>query len=418
MTNPLQPNPACRSPSGSAVGMPSGEVGMPSVCFVGLGNLSVLARPYSHLRAGGAELQQTLLARALARSGWRVSMVVADCGQPDGAVWDGIKTYKAYRPHEGIPVIRYVHPRWTGLRAALARADARIYYTSCAGAQLPQMVQFARAHGRKTVFRIASDSDCDPRSLLIRYWRDRMLYRWALSRADLVLAQTPSQQQALARNFGRESRVMDSLLEVPGAPPGLGGRDIGALWVGNIRPLKRPELFLEAAARTPDLSFHLIGGAMPGAERLFEEIRARARALPNVTFHGFVPQHQMGGYFERARVFASTSEIEGFPNTFLQAWARGTPVVAFLDPERLIRRLGLGAAVAGVEELHGAIQRLATDAAAWQEASARSRRFIDERCAGQNTVGQYAEALSGLLRASATAAISRTRKTWHISSPG
>ncbi len=42
------------------------------VCFVGLGNLPVLAREYCERRAGGAELQQTLLARALARRGWPV----------------------------------------------------------------------------------------------------------------------------------------------------------------------------------------------------------------------------------------------------------------------------------------------------------------------------------------------------------
>jgi hypothetical protein len=70
----------------------------PTICFVGLGNLPVLAREYGHHRVGGAELQQTLLAKALAAQGYDVSMVVADYGQPDGATWDGIKTYKAYRP--------------------------------------------------------------------------------------------------------------------------------------------------------------------------------------------------------------------------------------------------------------------------------------------------------------------------------
>jgi len=388
------------------------------ICFVGLGNLSVLARPYSHLRAGGAELQQTLLARALARRGWCVSMVVADCGQADGAVWDGIKTYKAYRPDEGLPVIRFLYPRWTKLRAAMARADAQIYYASCAGGQLGQVVQFAHARGRKVVFRIASDSDCDPRSLLVRYWRDRRLYGWGLKRADLVLAQSPAQQQALARNFGRDSRCLDSLLETSGAAPPFEARDIGALWVGNLRALKRPQLFLEAAARLPALSFHMIGGPMPGAQRLYDECRARAQALPNVTFHGFVPQHEIAGYFERARVLVGTSEVEGFPNIYLQAWAGGTPVVAFLDPQDLISRNGLGAVVSSPEELHAAIERLGADTPVWQAVSARARSFIRERTAGRNTLGAYEEALSGLLHASAIGTPSAARKPWHISSPG
>jgi glycosyltransferase involved in cell wall biosynthesis len=372
------------------------------ICFVGLGNLPVLAREYSERRAGGAELQQTLLARALARRGWPVSMIVADHGQPEGAVWDGVKTYKAYRPAEGIPVIRFVHPRWTKLHAALRRADADIYYTSCAGGHLAQVVLFARSRGRKVVFRVASDSDCDPRTLLVRYWRDRKLYGWGLKRTDLVLAQTPAQQSSLARCFGVASAVLAPLLEPGGRRPPLGARDIGAIWVGNLRPLKRPGLLLDVAARLPHLSFHLIGGSMPGAEGLFEQVRRRAATLTNVTFHGFVPQHRIGALIERARVLVSTSETEGFPNTYLQAWSRGTPVVAFVDPEQLIGRHRLGRVVGDVAALREAVATLALDGAQWQAASERCARYVDGRADERQTVGAYIEALGEVLRPSRT----------------
>lgn len=377
----------------------------PHICFVGLGTLPLLTREHG-TRAGGAELQQALLAKALARRGWSVSMVVADHGQPEGAAWDGVRTLKAYRPDEGIPILRFLHPRWTKLHAALRRADADIYYASCAGGQLAQVALCAHGRGRKVVFRVASDTDCDPRALLVRYWRDRMLYRWGLAHADLVLAQTPSQQQALARNFGRESRVVASLLETSGRRPPAAERDIGALWVGNLRPLKRPHLFLDAAARLPGLACHMIGGPMPGAEALYEEVRQRAASLPNVTFHGFVPQHEIASYFERALVFVSTSEIEGFPNTWLQAWSHGTPVVAFLDPERLLTQKRLGILVSGAHELQGAITRLAGDPREWQQASARGCRYIDARGGESELVSAYVAALSSLLHAPPIAAVS------------
>jgi glycosyltransferase involved in cell wall biosynthesis len=369
----------------------------PHVCIVGLGNLPVLAPEYSDRPAGGEELQHTLLARALARRGWRVSMVVADYGQDDGAVWDGVKTYKAYRPDEGIPLVRFLHPRWTKLQSALQRAGADIYYTSCAGSHLAQIVLFARRHGRKVAFRVASDSDCDPQALLVRHWRDRQLYHWGIGRADLVLVQTDPQQRALARNFGLQSRVVGPLVEPAGRRPVLQERDIDALWVANMRALKRPQVFLEAAAQLPGLTFHLVGAPAPREEAVYEEARVRSESLPNVTFHGFVPQHRIGELFERARVHVSTSETDGFPNTFLQAWSRGTPVVTFLDPGRIVTRNGMGAAVSDIGELNAAIARLARDPADWQAASTRSARYFDEQLNEPRTVSVYLEALSGLL---------------------
>jgi len=369
----------------------------PHICIVGLGNLPVLAPEYSGLPAGGEELQHTLLARALARRGWRVSMVVADHGQADGATWDGVKTYKAYRPDEGLPVVRFLHPRWTKLHNALQRARADVYYTSCAGALLAQVVLFAHRHGGKVAFRVASDSDCDPRALLVRYWRDRQLYRWGLKRTDLVLVQTLPQQRALARNFGLQSRVVGPIVEPAGRRASFHERDIDALWVANLRALKRPQLFLEAAARLPNLTFHMVGACAPGEEAVYEQARARAESLPNVKFHGFVPQHRIGEFFERARVHVSTSDTDGFPNTFLQAWSRGTPVVTFLDPGRVIGNNGMGAAVTDSAQLHAAIARLAGDPTAWGAASSSSSRYFDEELNESRIVSTYMEALSGLL---------------------
>jgi glycosyltransferase involved in cell wall biosynthesis len=368
---------------------------VPSICFVGPANLPVLAREYGHHRVGGAELQQTLLAKALAAQGYDVSMVVADYGQADGATWHGIKTHRAYRHDGGLPGLRFIHPRWTGLCAAMKRSGADIFYVSCAGALLGQVALFTRLYGGKVIFRIASNTDCDPAALLIRYWRDKRLYRFGLRHADLVLAQTPQQQAALLKNFRRDSRVVSSLTDVGGQRPSFAERT-GVLWVGNMRPLKRPALLLEAARRLPELEFHIIGGPMPGAESFYATIREEALQVANVRFHGAVPYHDIGQYYERCRVFVGTSEIEGFPNTYLQAWSRGTPVAAFLDPEQLIAHNGMGRAVSTVSELCEAIVTFTSDAGAWESASKRSREFVDSRFNLARMIAPYTQAVAEL----------------------
>ena len=369
---------------------------LPRVCFVGLANLSHLAPDLAPPGAGGAELQQVLLARALVRRGFDVSTIVYDHGQPDGACYGGIRAFKTFRPDAGIPLVRFFHPRWTSLWQALRRADADIYYVSIAGMPVGETVLFAHRHGRKVVYRVAHDADCDPRTLIIRYGRDRVLYAWGLVRADLVLAQTAVQQQLLRERFGRSSRVISSLAEPGGRQPGFAERDIDVLWVANIRAWKRPERLLELAGRLPQLSFHMVGGPSKEAAALYESVRSRAAALPNVHFHGHVPYAAIGPLFERARVLTGTSDAEGFPNTYLQAWAHGTPVVAFVDPESIIEQHGLGRPVSSLEEMAGAVGELASHEPLWSETSARCARYAERRCDSEANIVSFIDALVGL----------------------
>ena len=135
-------------------------------------------------------------------------------------------------------------------------------------------------------------------------------------------------------------------------------KDIDVLWVSNLRALKRPELALELARQLPDVRFTVAGGPMPGGQTYYEDVMAAAARLPNVTMLGAVRYAATGALFDRAKIFLNTSSIEGFPNTFLQAWIRGVPVVTFFDPDSLVQRLSLGKAATSVDDMRESIRDL------------------------------------------------------------
>lgn len=363
------------------------------VCLVGLENLPVLAREFNHHGIGGEQVQQTLLARALTQRGYQVAMVTLDYGQPDGAEWHGVKVFKAYKNGAGIPVVRFIHPRWTGIWSALGRANADVYYTSCAGMQVGLVAMFCETHHRGLVFRIAHDTDADPKQLLIRYRRDKWLYAYGLQRTDRVLAQHRMQQKVLLKNYGVSSTVADMLVDPSEHDFDLNRRDVPVLWVNNLRDFKRPDLALDLARFMPGRTVHMVGGPQPGFQELYDASEDAAASLPNLVFHGRIPYHEIGDYFDRARVFVNTSDSEGFPNSYLQSWRRGVPVVAFFDPDALIAREGLGYAVSSMSEMIQAIERLLDDDAEWHAVSSRCRAYM-ERHHGDDVVLQpYIEAL-------------------------
>lgn len=364
------------------------------ICFLGLDNLPMLAPEYRGCTIGGESVQQTLLGVAMARRGHDVRMVVADYGQADGAQWHGVRTFKAYAFKDGFPILRFLHPRWTGLWSALERADADLYYASCAGAHAGLLSMFCRRHGRRFVFRTASDSDCDASRLLVRFARDRWLYAYGLRRADAILVQSDSQARALAHNFGLAGRVAGMLVE---PAQEAAARDIDVLWVSNIRRVKRPDRLLELAAKLPQASIHMVGGSLPGEEALYRDVERAAQASRNITFHGRLPYRETNDIYGRARILVNTSDVEGFPNSYLQAWIRGVPVVTLIDPDGVIAREGLGVTVHSPERLPDAVNDLLWSPAVVEAASGRCRAFMAREHGEDKVLGPYLAAFDEVL---------------------
>lgn len=365
------------------------------ICLLGFDNLPILAPEYERHTVGGESVQQTLLARALVRRGHEVNMVATDRGQPDGARWDSIRVFKAYAPGAGLPVLRFIHPRWTGLWSALARADADLYYTSCAGMHVGLLALFCAKAGRRFVFRAASDTDGDPSRLLVRYFRDRWLYHYGLRRAGAILAQSACQVRAFERNYGLASRIAGMLVE---APATAASHTFDVLWVSNIRSVKRADRILALAAKLPGFMIHMVGGSLPGEESLFRHVKQAAATRPNVTFYGRLPYRAANALYDRAKVLVNTSDVEGFPNSYLQAWIRGVPVVTLIDPDGVIEREGLGVAVKSPERIADAVRHLLGDAATWRAASDRCRAFMEREYGEGKVLAPYLAAFEEVMR--------------------
>jgi glycosyltransferase involved in cell wall biosynthesis len=266
-----------------------GRRGRPlSVCFVAPHAWPVLSRDAAIQEVGGAEVQQALLARLLAARGTRVSMICLDYGQADGAVVDGVRVLKAFRKDAGVPVLRFAHPRLTSMWRALRAAAADIYYYRSASMWIGIVTEYCRRAGARAVYAGASDKDfVDGAGGQIGLARDRWLFRRGIAAADAVVAQNEVQRRHCLATFGREPLVIPSCYELPaGARPGQGD---DVLWVGTLHENKRPELLLELARRLPRRRFVLVGGPRQGDRGFYASVEARARALPNVEFCGFLP---------------------------------------------------------------------------------------------------------------------------------
>ncbi len=352
------------------------------ICFVAPMAWSVLARDRAVPLVGGAEVQQAALARELARRGHEVSMVCLDHGQPEGVVIDGVRVHRMHAPGAGLPVLRFLHPGASSVWRAMARADAEIYYQRSAGAMTAIVTAFARSHRRLAVYASACDLDFDPAVPLVQYGRDRVLYRWGLRHADAVVAQTARQQRDCRAGYDIEATRIDSCHPNEAAS----ARQTGdVIWVGTIKALKRPELLVELARRLPDVRFRLIGAGSAGAVQALRS----GGIPPNVQVVGFVAHADVGVHFDGASVLVNTSTAEGFPNTFLQAWSRGVPTLAFFDPEVRFEGAHLSETAQSLDEMVQRLKRLKSDAAHWTGVSLHARRGFERQFSVGMAVDRY-----------------------------
>lgn len=361
------------------------------VCVVSL-NLGAYFDTHPRSKYGGAEVQAAFVARALAEQGVDVRLVVADL--PAGAQIP-YPAESAFRASDGLPVLRFFHPRMTGVSDALTRANADIYYQRNAGMLTGLVAHHARRYDRLFVYGAGSDTDFSFRDVLIHGLRDRVMFTYGVRRAHGVVTQNSAQLQVATHALSVPVvAISNGVLPALRAPAERTGP---VLWAGGLRPVKRPDLFIGLAQRLPAREFVMVGGSTSTEVEYATAIEREARAVPNLRLTGWLPHSDVVQEIARASVVVNTSEYEGFPNVYLEAWNYGVPVVSFNDVDGLLERERLGALCTDLDDMEKKLRALLENGDEMAAASERTQRIVAERFSPRVLGPKYVEFFESLL---------------------
>ena len=208
----------------------------------------------------------------------------------------------------------------------------------------------------KLVFLGASDRDFEPgKELILGAGINLKLYHKALNAISYFVTQNQYQADNLLQFYGKNSIVIPNIWQMADGE-NCNERIYAAVWVANLRRLKRAEWFINLAKQLPQYKFAIAGGA--NEQDYYDRIKTESSNVFNLDFLGPQSLNAINTLLSKCRLLVCTSEFEGFPNTFLQAWAENVPVISTVNPSDVITKYGLGRVVESEADLLDATEEL------------------------------------------------------------
>ena len=312
---------------------------------------------------GGIAVQLNFWMQVFGDNDWEVHSLTT----ADSYIHDGVN-YHHVRHIQSVELVW----EWFNIFRIVKRVRPQLIVFRGAHRLLFPLQQIAHCFGAKIIMQGASDVNFEPGKASVGNSINRRMYETAVRKIDYIVCQNEYQSKTLKNNYNRQSLIITNIWGkiAMKANPGTTAADV--VWIGNLRRLKRPEWFYDAAHALPDVQFAIAGGA--ASVDLYNKMESKAALIPNLDFLGQISIEKSNALICRAKILVCSSEYEGFPNTFLQAWAAGIPVVSTVDPNDLIKTYNLGLTADSSESLTEAIRRLVSD----KELYALKQRSIAE----------------------------------------
>jgi glycosyltransferase involved in cell wall biosynthesis len=345
---------------------------------------------------GGAEYQAMLLARGLAHLGHDAVFLATNTTEEDrfkaGKVTvlklpGALSAGRAQHEHLVKKAIREVAPDLCYVRAF---PELRTVVPACREAHIP--VVSVSTHLLETSPFLL---DCGPRDALryllrlTTFAHMRCFYSVRYSAAHVC--NTKAFQRRIQRWFPQ--KVIRAIYNGQPVPPpetihhGSTGQ---VVWVNNLKQWKRPEIFVELAHRLPEYRFVMVGRMGEGS--FAKKIgRVLQQAPANFHYLGPKPIDEVNTLISESDLLLYTSlPVEGFGNSFLQAWFREVPTLSLsFDLDGILEREGIGRFSQTFGELVADVQELMEDRTNRQEMGQRAREYAVSQHSAEKMVADY-----------------------------
>jgi glycosyltransferase involved in cell wall biosynthesis len=293
-----------------------------------------------------------------------------------------------YRASSLWPFGRYfIAADFLSVRRLLSKIQPDVVYTRVGSPYVGIAARYCKTHRKKLIYHIAHIDDVTP--MRIRSLRrlpkriERPIFEYGMRRADIVIAQAKYQAELLQKHFNRTAAAVIPNFHPTPTTISKSDTSLSVVWVANLKPAKQPEVFVRLAQRCAHLKrvkFVMVGAVQ---DRLYQGFAEKFGDVSNLEIVGPRSLEDVNKLLGLAHLFVNTSRLsgEGFPNTFIQAWLRATPVASLeVNPDKLLTSVCCGICAQGsLDKLVEITHELLEDRDRLRELGEQSRKFAESR---------------------------------------
>jgi len=350
---------------------------------------------------GGAEIQTSLLIDHWLSRGCEVAYVCYGSSTSSGpeVLENGMRLYRIKKPFQNIKPLIYLER--SAIRSILERERPDVVYQRGDFYFCDIVTAFGKRMGFPVVNGLSMERHCMrvKKRFNHMYIFDLLMdgfVRNYYRDGSVIISQTDHQRQCLKENFGRDSVIIANGHPVPD-PPFEKTDPPTLLWVANIKPIKRPNLFFEVTSRIKgDIRIRMIGNLYKEVDN--DWFHGKVKEDSRITYLGEQPLEVTNVEIAKASVLLNTSETEGFSNTYIQAWMRQTPVFTIsADPDGTIQKRGIGIREEDTVKMSEAISHLFQDKDELRRMGEKARCFAMEHFSIDTIGDRYLEVFQGAI---------------------
>ncbi|MBN1493531.1 MAG: glycosyltransferase family 4 protein [Candidatus Omnitrophica bacterium] len=225
-------------------------------------------------------------------------------------------------------------------------------------------------------------------------FEDNPIVRGCVKKADALCAAADLVINKAHKKYklDRAPRFMPNPVEVPefvqkSATPTV-------CFIGRWDRVKRPELFLQLAAKMPDINFIATGSAQD--KEVDARIRNKYKHVPNLEMTGFIDQFtsdRLTKILSKSWIMVNTSAKEALPISFEEAAAHRCAIVSSVDPDGFTSRFGK---VVDNEDYSAGIRYLLDDDR-WRVCGERGYEFVNKHVSLDIVITQHITLYENLL---------------------
>jgi glycosyltransferase involved in cell wall biosynthesis len=340
----------------------------------------------SSVSFGGSETGISLIARELAKRGHELHIFCDECAKNEIRIVDGITLHLLPKSKNLGFALVHSFLYYLNLVIQMKRCKPDLIYQAGSDPITGILSFYSKCFRVPFIHRIASDLDLLPElSDLIGFRRSKMS-KWGQKNASYLITQTMFQKKLLFESLGIDSVHIPNCKVIKKQ---LCKKRSGVLWVGRMIPEKRVELFLDLAEKLPKIQFTMVGMFVANNSQNLQ-IKERIASLNNLNHITSLRPDEMDDYYASTSIFVSTSNLEGFPNTFLEASLQCTPIVSIdIDPDDYVKNSKAGMVVVKKDQLLTSVNSILKDPDIGIEMGKRGRAWVIEHYDVRVVSNQY-----------------------------